>query len=221
MNQPCPGYDEMPGVIKHAPNDIAPHLWTLYWLVRAMGMAGSELNLVELGVRRGDSTRALLAGARDVAEIRAARNRGFRPHLWSYDIEDVGEHVKEVSRNQGFTLVEDLWTFRHLDSLKAGELWRHTSIDLLFVDTDHSFETTKAEIAAWHQWIKVGGCMVFHDTNLNEPGRDGVLPAIKDFLDNPPGSILTPFLCKRYWAFENHPHIAEGDTGLGILWRVG
>ncbi len=203
--QPCPGYDQMHGVIHYAPGDIRSHLWTLYWLARTLGG-----RVVELGVRRGDSTRAILAGVRDAGEIRQS-NAGIG--VWSFDIEDVGDHVLDVCRAQGFVVVHELWHFGCWNSVEAGGWWhlpgpRPQQVDLVFVDTDHTVGTTMAEISAWSPHVRPGGVMAFHDVFLTEPPRDGVRPAIMEFLERSPG-----------WTYEEHGGGPAGDTGLGLLHR--
>ncbi len=199
--QPCPGYDLMPLVCRNAPADLRSHLWTLYWLVRTLGG-----KVVELGVRNGDSTRAICAAARDLGEIRRS-HKGIR--VVSFDVEDVGAHVPRHSRAMGFAWVEWLWDFRHGDSVQAGKAWKEGPLDLVFVDTDHTYATTLSEINAWSPHVRPGGALAFHDVGLTDPPRDGVRPAILKFLET-----------NDYWNYEEHLHIDEGDAGFGILWRI-
>ena len=220
MIQNCPGYDQIPGVVHHAHNELKQCLWTLYWLVRTL----PARNIVELGIRHGETTRALLSGARDLVElgIRAPDGPGklltYRPHfvgtlgakVTSFDIDGDAYRLKDdIAPSQGYAMVDALWDCRKSDSVQAGLEWREGPVDLLFVDTAHTYQHTKMEIAVWSKWIRVGGIMAFHDTDLTDPGLDGVKPAIVDFLASHGDQ----------WTFENHPQTGHGDTGIGWLVR--
>ncbi len=53
------------------------------------------------------------------------------------------------------------------------------SVDLVFVDGDHSEEATKNDIVAWFPFVKPGGIMVFHDFTSNHGVPQAVWWAIK------------------------------------------
>lgn len=42
------------------------------------------------------------------------------------------------------------------------------NIDLLFIDAGHSYEEVRNDIFAWHQKVKEGGLIIFHDYAQNE-----------------------------------------------------
>lgn len=191
------GLNKMHTIIARSPGDVRCRLWSLYWLVR---MTQQTDMVVELGVRRGDTTRALLAACEDCGS-----------RLFSWDIEDVGAHVEGVTRSYGIPWFEALWEFKCQDSVKGGLEWpAQHQVDMVFVDTDHTYETTKAEIAVWHRHVRVGGCMVFHDYWLREAPRDGVKPAVDEFCDARSGM----------WLLETHDAGPDGDTGLCVIWKL-
>lgn len=67
------------------------------------------------------------------------------------------------------------------DSLQAAKSFcepRH-SIDLVFIDGDHSEEATKNDIALWLPFVKSGGVVVFHDFTSNHGVPQAVWWAIK------------------------------------------
>ncbi len=191
------GYDTMPIVCERATNDIRHHLWSLYFLARTL----PATTVVELGVRSGDSTRAFLAAANDV---------GGAAHVHSFDIADDAYRVKEVTESYGIPHFGDRWTCKKSHSIVAAMGFGEWSVDLVFIDTDHSLDLTTNEIKAWHTRVRPGGIMAFHDVGLDEPGRDGVSPAIREFMAGQFG---------RYWTYEEHRHVAEGDCGLGWMTR--
>ncbi len=190
------GYETMPTVVQRATADISAHLWSLYWLARTLPIRTA----VELGVRSGDSTRALLAAAEDIGIA----------VVYSFDMAGDAYRVREVTEGYGLPWF-DRWICEKSDSVSAAKKFIGGDwIDMVFVDTDHSFQTTIAEIAAWHKLVRVGGIMAFHDVGLDEPGRDGVSPAIRQFLQ----------VQGDRWTYEEHRHVAEGDCGLGWMTRV-
>ncbi len=196
------GINRMPKILVLAPGDIRQRLWTLYWLARLVAPGGI---IVELGVRNGDSTRALLAACEDSGSA-----------LYSYDVEDVGQHVRIHTGNAGIPWFDALWYFQVKHSVDAGTMWGDVLIpvDMVFVDTDHTFRTTRNEIAVWHRHVRVGGCMAFHDYWLHDPPREdeghGVKMAVDEFADAHGES----------WRLETHDACGGGDTGFAILWRI-
>jgi len=168
-------------------------LWTLYWLARC-----SPGPVVELGVRGGDSTMAILAACQDSGKS-----------LHSFDIEECGHKLRDETAALGFSSLLEGWTFTQKDSTLAGREWPGGMVGMVFVDTDHTYATTRAEIAAWSPHVLPGGFLVFHDYWLAEPPRDGVKPAVDEFSDSHP----------RDWLLETHDAGPGGDTGLAILWR--
>ena len=64
------------------------------------------------------------------------------------------------------------------------------SIDLVFIDGDHSYDQCRNDIEAWLPKLKKGGVMLGHDYGPNHPG---VIRAVGDVLGGPdeisPGSF--------------------------------
>ncbi len=198
------GCSRMPTIVAGAVGDIRHRLWSLYWLARMTHTPGNVI--VELGVRNGDSTRAFLAACED---------GGGELHSW--DVEDVAEAVRVRTSELGLPWSHDRWHFTHDHSVAGGISWgKPGGVDLIFVDTDHTYHVTQAEISIWHKHLRVGGCMVFHDYWLFDPPRDkhqgrGVKMAVDEFGDRHPDTFV----------LETHDAGPDGDTGLGILWRIG
>lgn len=148
--------------------DIELHLPRLY--------AEAEGIVLELGVRYGNSTAALLAGV---------ERRG--KHLYSVDINDCSG-VIETSNH---------WTFIQADSLDYEKIYPHVqgAIDILFIDTDHTYERTKAELELWGNITKRR--IFLHDTDSHH----GVRKAMIEY-------CLERNL--MFW-------LIQGSNGLGII----
>ena len=68
------------------------------------------------------------------------------------------------------------------DSLAAAAtlVAKRGTVDLIFIDGDHSYEACKADIAAWAQIVKPGGVIAFHDFGSRASGvTQAIFEAIK------------------------------------------
>lgn len=135
--------------------DISEHLMTLYMLTKHFKLSTA----LELGVRGGKSTIALLSAAKEIGGI-----------VTGIDIVDCSEAKAKVD-SLGLS---KWWCF-----IKGGGLeveW-NASIDHLFIDTAHTYEQTLKELQRFEPQVKNGGV-----TTLRYSGLPDVLQAIKDYL---------------------------------------
>jgi predicted O-methyltransferase YrrM len=70
------------------------------------------------------------------------------------DRHELGEYVKTIN---GFSMQKDV-----LESLPA-------SVDVIFIDTSHTYPATRDEILEYEKRLAPGGCLVLHDS-INTPG---------------------------------------------------
>jgi predicted O-methyltransferase YrrM len=138
------------------PSDINEHL--AFLMHRVVELDAKKV--IELGVRFGTSTVALLYGLE--------RTEG---HLWSVDI-----------ARSWMGIPDERWTFILGDDLDAQvHAQLPDKVDLIFVDTDHRYELTKREILHYAPLVRPGGAMIFHDTNVERfehhvPGTEPPYP---------------------------------------------
>lgn len=114
--------------------------------------------IVELGTHRGESTRALLSVA--------ARSGAT---LLTIDIDRCDFPVPEaVAERCHFVQADDVIFAkeRFADWCAARAL--APVVDVLFIDTSHLLEHTRAELAAWMPLLRLGGVAMFHDTNMGQ-----------------------------------------------------
>ena len=64
------------------------------------------------------------------------------------------------------------------DSVTASQWIQDGSLDLVFIDADHSYDAVKADLAAWVPKLRKGGVLSGHDYNSAFPG---VVDAVQDF----------------------------------------
>jgi hypothetical protein len=177
----APASDELESLYRRLcqePSDVNEHLPTLRRL------ASGCSRVVELGTREGRSTCALLAAQPD--------------EFVSIDINDCRNDL--LLRLAGRTNLQ----FLHGDSRDA----EIEPTDLLFVDTRHTFDQLRGELA--RHAINIRRWIILHDTHtFGEIGESGQGPglrlALDDFLANNP----------EWFVAEDYRH----NNGLTVLMR--
>ena len=129
-------------------NDIAPNIPALERHVEET----KARRIIELGVRWATSTVVFLWALRDTAG-----------ELWSVDIAwPTGPLLAALNQpNWIFTKGDDL-DLDIVDSLPA-------TVDLVFIDTVHQYEHTRAELEMYERRVRAGGRILLHDTELAQP----------------------------------------------------
>lgn len=152
-------------------------------------------NVLEIGVRGGVSTSALLLGVGD--------NGG---HVYSIDINPECLHTFEGHPQ---------WTFRCLNSHNPSEVMRMIFgpdadevlagkkecrvLDLMFLDASHEYEPTLYELRTYSPIMKHGSLMTMHDV------EGGMYPGCQ--------KAMQDFLTETGWKGEVRP----GSWGLGVI----
>jgi predicted O-methyltransferase YrrM len=127
-----------------AQSDINEHISTLHGLARNI----DAKKVIELGTRGGVSTVAWLAALHQTDG-----------HLYAVDIDPAPRQIADHPRltfTQGHDT--DPFVVRQMPE----------DADIVFVDTDHTYELTQAEIEIYSKRVRPGGAMVFHDSAVRE-----------------------------------------------------
>jgi hypothetical protein len=122
----------------------------------------SHGNVLELGVRGGNSTAALLAGVEDAGGT-----------VWSVDVDP---------RCGDVFAGHPQWHFVHADSRDVAALREAglpERIDVLFIDTLHEYEQTRSELALWGPAVRPGGRILLHDVEV----APGVWQAAREYCE--------------------------------------
>lgn len=144
--------------------------------------------ILELGVRQGVSTRALLVACRATGS-----------QLISVDTDPCNE-VKNVIHS---LRLWDYWTFLQLNDRRLLNFWKYGRVGMVFLDTDHDYKHTLAELGVCHKLLSRKGVILVHDTLA--PNYPDLIRAIKEFLLKHK---------KKYWFYE-----LGTQYGLGMLYK--
>lgn len=148
--------------------------------------------VVELGVAWGNSTSALLSAASATGGT-----------LWSVDAGEIGAMIPADWWD------DPDWRFLQADDLSPRALeWLPGECDVLFVDSDHSYEHVTGVLDAYVPRVKAGGVALFHDTQWHTPGDvDSGRP------DGQIAQAITRYCEESGLTWENRP----GSYGLGVI----
>lgn len=130
---------------------MSPHRQTLVNLVRKHGWTRGA----ELGVDKGILFQHLLESCPDL-------------HLIGVDVCPV-PHRRErcYAIQQQFA---DRATLLEMTTDEASAYVPDGSLDFVFIDADHAYESVRRDIAHWHQKVRSGGWLGGHDYNAKWPG---------------------------------------------------
>lgn len=135
-------------------SDISYLLPLMYTEIRMHSMTYGLENVLELGVRTGESTVALYSA---VSEVN--RDLKLKATLTSVDIDPTCESVVSNKLKNINTKCE--WNFYAKDSLKFP--WQKP-IDFLLIDSSHEEEQTLEELKKYSPFVKSNGTIWLHDT---------------------------------------------------------
>ncbi len=205
--------DELVNYSNRSLTDISSHLPTIVYEV----MIENPKLIVELGVRGGESTQAFLTASK-LTESR----------LLSVDIDDCSNVVSDPN-----------WLFHKGDDIILAKQFKSyakknkipSEIDILFIDTSHTYDHTLEEMKFWFPYLSTKAKVIFHDTNspkivkirdgslypkINQSSQRDVIAAIETFF-NLKIDESKPFVySNKKWLFKHDPF----SFGLTILKRL-
>lgn len=123
---------------------------------------------VECGAWLGKSSAFLCDSANNDVDI-------FIVDHWQGSPEEVETHHSLAKTNDVYSMfLENMgdrkFTPIKKSSIEAAESFADGSCDIVFLDTDHSYNALKKEILAWLPKVKPGGYLAGHDYNNHWPG---------------------------------------------------
>lgn len=151
------------------------------YLFQLAADAPAGAQVVEIGSWMGASTCFLAAGLKGAgAKIFAVDNfQGLS--LCGEDVTWYQRHFRKLGTNSTLAIFRENFAALGLaaraepvvsDSRAAADTLaaKRGTIDLIFVDGDHSYEGCKADIEAWLPFVRKGGVMAFHDFGSRASG---------------------------------------------------
>jgi glycosyltransferase involved in cell wall biosynthesis len=146
--------------------------------------------IVEIGSLFGRSTCWLAAGTRETRREKVVAVDHFRgsaehqkdqPHCVAA-LAQTGTTLPSFLANLQKRNLRDWVDVRVADSVHVGATWQGP-IRLLFIDGDHSYEATRADVETWSKHVVPGGIIAFHDVEV----WPGVTQMYREFTASNPG----------------------------------
>lgn len=150
-------------------NDINEYVLTLFNQV----IQNDAKVVIELGA--GQSTFAFTAG------VNVTKGK-----FYSIDMGGKEATLRFCPNWEGILDKEGRLEFIQGDDMEIVKTWDKEA-DILFIDTSHTYEHTKAELEAWPKFVKVGGQLIMHDTAHKEGVGVGCRKALDEFLEKHKG----------------------------------
>ena len=157
--------------LKHIEANFGENWFTSPSVYRLMVSNCSAVgHIVEVGAWKGRSSAFLVVEAYN-----------HSPFI-DVDIVDTWEGSEEhtdAEKNNLFNIftsnmypLSGLFTPRRMTSLEAAATYEDESLDAVYIDAAHDYESVKADIAAWGPKIKPNGILAGHDYRNGFPGVD-------------------------------------------------
>lgn len=103
--------------------------------------------------------------------------------------------------------VEGYYTAIQGDSAETASLYEDESLDFVFIDASHDYESFKKDLFAWFPKVKIGGLIGGHDYANPYPG---IVKAVQDHLVANGETVgVTPSTC--WFTTKTKPELANKD----------
>ena len=146
--------------------------------------------LAEIGVYKGENAKIILS------------------HGSSFNLEHLFL-VDPYDPNYPYSLPFISWVFTNkmpasflkMLSIDASTMFEDNSLDLVFIDADHKYESVKNDINAWIPKIRKRGIICGHDYGGSDNGGLGMHPGVKQAVDEAFGDRVNtvPVTRVRVW----------------------
>lgn len=120
-------------------------------------------SIVEIGIKKGDTAIYLLDRVKEIE---------------TYIMIDPDDSV--LDRHSTLYKYPNKCQFYKLTSVECSKLIEDNSIDLVFIDADHSYESVKEDIEHWISKVRKGGILSGHDYSTEHKECFGVVKAVDE-----------------------------------------
>ena len=148
-------------------------------MLNALGLVGTG---VEVGVKLGEYSEELLAGWRGRRLLSVdAWSAAFEPNPARPHIDEAGYDLlydETCRRLARFGDRSEVW---RLPSAEAAKRIPPGSLDFVYIDANHDFESVASDLDAWFDRVRAGGLLAGHD--YYDGLRDGHPYGVKSAVD--------------------------------------
>jgi len=143
-----------------------------------------DASFVEVGSWLGRSSSFLLDNKKDTQTVTCV-------DTWKGSVNELATNHKLATQTDIFEIFKQNlgdrdYTAIRLPSVEAAEQFEDGSLDVVFIDAEHTYEAVKADIAAWRPKVKKGGYLAGHDYNRH---WIGVVNAVNESFEQ---ELITP-----------------------------
>lgn len=111
-------------------------------------------------------------------------------------------HFDHFKRNMGDLGLDNVYPVVS-DSAEAAAQFSDSSMDFVFIDASHDYNSVRRDILAWWPKVKLGGILAGHDYDF---------PSVRSAVWNTLGQQVTP--TETVWAVGRHHHRIEDIQAL-------
>jgi hypothetical protein len=147
-----------------------------------------DSNFVELGAWKGKSTSyAVVEILKSNKKINFYTVDTFEGVTEGSDVNEIKAYLKEdkdiiTQFKHNTDPIKSKFKYIISDSSEASNLFQDSSVDVIFIDAGHSYESVKKDIEFWFNKMKDVSIMSGHDYSNSWPG---VIKAVDEFFGKP------------------------------------
>ena len=142
----------------------------------------SGSKFVEIGCWKGQSAyfmcNNIIKSKKEIEFFCIDTWQGSEEHIKNYDLTNLYETFLNNMK-----LVESYYFPLKLDSISASKRFKDNSLDFVFIDAAHDYDSVKADILAWLPKVKKNGILAGHDYYPNSLDYCGVYVAVNEIFD--------------------------------------
>jgi hypothetical protein len=172
-------------------SDITP-------VVQCISIQGRDLIGLELGVYKADSFMTLLENCPNIKTLYGVDN--YKPYYDVFEDREISILESDMIRSESLlkqkhSQYADKIKFFECASVEAATKIDDESLDFIFIDADHSYESVMQDLTIWYPKLKPGGLLTGHDYHMRT-----VEEAVKHFRSlNNIDSLMGVYLSSYAW----------------------
>ena len=147
------------GSYKDFSSDVGP-------IIQCIGLQGEDLVGLELGVYKADSFMTILENCPNVKTLYGVDS--YKPYVDFFERREVSNFELAMIRTesllkQQYSEHKDKIVFLEKTSAEAAKEIEDNSLDFIFIDADHTYDSVIHDLTVWYPKVKCGGLISGHD----------------------------------------------------------